>query len=68
MSKRESIRYAFIKSIPVLCSYIFLGMAFGILMQQAGYAWYYAVMASVVSMRMSTVMLASLLPVSRARR
>ena len=48
MSKRESIRYAFIKSIPVLCSYIFLGMAFGILMQQAGYAWYYAVMASVV--------------------
>lgn len=28
------------RSLPILCSYIFLGAAYGILMQEAGYAWY----------------------------
>ncbi len=30
---------AFIKSIPILCSYIFLGAVYGIMMQKAGYSW-----------------------------
>ena len=32
-------RIAFIKSIPILCSYIFLGAVYGIMMQKAGYSW-----------------------------
>ena len=46
MNTKDSFRYAFLRSIPVLFSYLFLGMAFGILMQQAGFAWYYAVLSS----------------------
>ena len=39
--KQKTIRKkAFVKSLPILCSYIFLGAAYGILMQEAGYAWY----------------------------
>lgn len=34
---REAVRPAFAQSVPVLFGYIFLGMAFGISMQQAGY-------------------------------
>lgn len=30
---------AFIKSIPILCSYIFLGAVYGIMMYKAGYSW-----------------------------
>lgn len=33
---KQLIKYSFIKTIPILFSYIFLGMAFGILMQDAG--------------------------------
>ncbi len=42
------VKYAFVKSIPVLCSYIFLGMAYGILMEQAGFGWYYSLLISLV--------------------
>lgn len=42
------IKYAFKKSIPVLCSYIFLGMAYGILMEKAGFGWYYSLFISLV--------------------
>ena len=36
----QSFRHiAFIKSIPILCSYIFLGAVYGIMMYQAGYSW-----------------------------
>lgn len=37
--KKETgmFRYAFLKSVPVLCGYLFLGIAFGILLQNAGY-------------------------------
>ena len=34
--KKEAFRKAFIASVPILCSYLFLGMAYGILMQEAG--------------------------------
>ena len=32
-TKKEAFRKAFVASIPILCSYLFLGMAYGILMQ-----------------------------------
>lgn len=35
--KREIIKAAFIKSLPVLAGYVVLGIGFGILMQNAGY-------------------------------
>lgn len=34
---KATLRYAFLKSLPVLFGYVFLGIAFGILMQQAGF-------------------------------
>lgn len=35
--KKENFRYAVAKSVPVFFGYIFLGIAFGILMAKAGY-------------------------------
>ena len=32
----KAVRRGFIKSIPNLCSYLFVGMAYGITMQNAG--------------------------------
>lgn len=34
---KKEMKYAFVNTTPVLFSYIFLGMAFGIMMQEAGY-------------------------------
>lgn len=42
------LKYSFIKSIPVLCSYIFLGMAYGILMEKSGYGWQWSLLISLV--------------------
>jgi predicted branched-subunit amino acid permease len=36
MNKKE-IETAFIKSIPIMCSYLFVGMAYGMMMQEAGF-------------------------------
>ena len=45
----KSIRKkAFIKTLPVMCSYLFIGMAYGMLMENAGFAWYYALLTSAV--------------------
>lgn len=46
MQKKEIWRLAFIKSLPILCSYAFLGIAYGILMEEAGFAWYVSLFAS----------------------
>lgn len=48
MNQKEVLQYAFIKSLPVLCSYIFLGIAYGILMEEAGFPWYATMFASVI--------------------
>ena len=45
MNKKE-IETAFIKSIPIMCSYLFVGMAYGMMMQEAGFKWYYSLLAS----------------------
>lgn len=37
---------AFVKSIPILCSYLFVSMAYGIMMEEAGYYWYYSLLVS----------------------
>lgn len=39
---KHILKYAFIKTIPVLCGYLFLGIAFGILLQKAGYSYVWA--------------------------
>ena len=39
---KATFRYAFLKSLPVLCGYLFLGFAFGLLLQNAGYNFIWA--------------------------
>lgn len=43
---KETIRYAFVKSLPVLCGYLFIGIAFGLLLQNAGYNFIWAFFSS----------------------
>ena len=43
---REILKKAFIKSLPVLCSYIFVGTAYGIMMESAGFKWYMSLLVS----------------------
>ena len=46
--KRDYIGFAFKRSVPVMLGYIFLGIAFGLLLQNAGYGFVWAFLASVV--------------------
>lgn len=46
ITMKKNIRYAFFKSIPVMCGYLFLGIAFGILLQTAGYNVLWALLIS----------------------
>ena len=46
--KKEAFRRAFIASVPILCSYLFLGMAYGILIQEAGFGWAASLLTSAV--------------------
>lgn len=39
-------RKAFVKTLPVMCSYLFIGLAYGMLMENAGFAWYYSLFTS----------------------
>ena len=47
-SKKDALQKAFTASLPILCSYLFLGMAYGILMQEAGFGWLESLIASAV--------------------
>lgn len=40
------LKESFIKSIPILCSYLFVSMAYGIMMEEAGLHWYYSLFVS----------------------
>lgn len=42
------IRKAFIKSLPIMCSYLFLGTAYGIMMEEAGLPWYISLIISLI--------------------
>ena len=47
-TKKEAFRKEFVASIPILCSYLFLGMAYGILMQEQGFGWLESLITSAV--------------------
>ena len=46
MTKAQIRKNAFLKSIPIMCSYIFVSMAYGIMMENAGFGWYYSLCVS----------------------
>ena len=39
---KKTIQYAWMQSLPILCGYLFLGAAFGLLLQKAGYNFVWA--------------------------
>ena len=41
MTKTQIRKNAFLKSIPIMCSYISERMAYGIMMENAVFVWYY---------------------------
>lgn len=46
---KKYIKLAFIKTIPIMAGYVFLGIAFGLLMRNQGYpAWYPVIMSLVI--------------------
>lgn len=45
---KSTVRYAFMKSLPVMFGYIFLGIAFGVLMQQAGFPMWMSLLVSLI--------------------
>lgn len=46
--RKQMIQYAFLQTLPVLCGYLFLGMAFGVLLQKAGYGIGWAFFISLI--------------------
>lgn len=46
MTKADLRKNAFIKSLPILCSYLFVSMAYGMMMEEAGFAWYCSLFVS----------------------
>lgn len=44
--KDSAVKNAFIKSIPIFCSYVFVSMAYGMMMENAGFHWYYSLFVS----------------------
>ena len=46
MKKKEIIKYALIKALPVIISYLFIGMAYGIVMTKAGYSIWWSLCIS----------------------
>ena len=45
---RKTFKIAFFDTIPVLCGYLFLGMAYGLLLQKAGYGVLWAFFTSLI--------------------
>ena len=43
---KETWTLAFVKSLPIMCSYFFLGAAYGIMMEETGFPWYVALLLS----------------------
>lgn len=46
-NNKSTLKYAFIASLPVMAGYLVLGMGFGVLLQDKGYAWWWAALMSV---------------------
>lgn len=45
---KDTLKYSFIKTLPVMCGYLFTGLAFGLLLQNAGYSFLWAFLISLV--------------------
>lgn len=45
---KRILKYALVQTLPVLCGYVFLGMAFGILLSKAGFGLLWAFLISLV--------------------
>ncbi len=45
---KSAMKKALKHSIPILCSYVFIAMAYGMLMAENGYPWYAALLISVI--------------------
>ena len=45
---RETLKYSFIKSLPVMAGYIVLGTGFGVLLADKGYSFWWAILMSAV--------------------
>lgn len=43
---KETWKLEFVKSLPIMCSYFFLGAAYGIMMEETGFPWYVALLLS----------------------
>lgn len=48
MKRYQHIAFAFRQTIPVMLGYLFLGMAFGLMLQDAGYHFLWAFLSSVI--------------------
>ena len=46
MNRKKIIKKAFLKSVPIMCSYLFVSMAYGIMMEESGFHWYYSLAIS----------------------
>lgn len=44
--KKSAFNKAFVKSLPIMCSYLFVSMAYGMMMEESGFHWYYSLFAS----------------------
>lgn len=43
---KDTLKMGFMKSLPIMCSYFFLGAAYGIMMEETGFPWYIALLLS----------------------
>ena len=48
MEKRALFREAFKRTVPILCSYLFIGAAYGMMMAEAGQPWYASLLVSLL--------------------
>ena len=44
---RQTIKYSFLSTIPVMAGYLVLGIGFGILLHDKGYSFWWAILMSV---------------------
>ena len=46
MDQKKTIQQALIHSLPIMGSYLFVSMAYGLMMQEAGFGWGWSLLAS----------------------
>ena len=47
----RTFKAAIIKSVPIMCSYFFVSMAYGMMMTEAGQKWYVALLIALRCIR-----------------